>query len=101
MKNNKELREDFINQKSELMNQYNISYSQIGQNGILIKYKYMEEAEVKVYLLDKTTKAIFIECENYFRLNYQIQNAIKICVYKWVNSYRSNYNKDVYIVKGL
>lgn len=101
MESKKELRDIFIKGSDDLADQYNVSYSQLGQNGISIKYKYIDEAEIEVYILDKTPKAIFIECENYHRVNYKIQDVIKMCVYQWVNSYRSNYNKDVFIVRGL
>lgn len=97
--NYKEQREKRIKEIKEKNPLRNIGYAEAGQYTLLIRYTKYEDhgAEVIAKVIDKTTTGIYIECEDYWRLQYTAQEVITLCIYEWVNSYKSNYNKEVFI----
>lgn len=101
--NEKDKRQIYIDKtRKEIKGNYIYHWYDLGSGQMLLKYEIRKLGQDKVIvkIQDKTTTGLYINSD----INIdcpEIQRVFTLAVYEWVNSYKTNYNKEVYIVNKV
>lgn len=101
--NEKDIRQKYIDETKQEINKNSVySWRDLGNYNMLIDYKIkdLEWNQVIVRIQEKTTTSIYIFYDAIVSCP-EIEKIIKLSIYEWVNSYRTNYNKEVFLVKKV